>query len=170
MEIFGLIDQLEDLIKTSRRLPLSGKTMVDEEQFRKILERIRLSLPEDVEEAGRILKERDEVIERAQREVKRLIAAAEEEFNAKIKESSVTKAAEARSNTIISQAQREAEALQAKAEEQASERIQDAHQYSLGELQRLEGEISGILASVRKGLAFMEKEGSKKTALSQKKR
>ena len=58
MDIDNLMDELEDILEASWRLPLSGgKAMVDTSEVKRILEDIRLALPREVVQAKKIVDE-----------------------------------------------------------------------------------------------------------------
>ena len=50
MEIFTLLDTLEDILDKSRNLPFSGKTIVDKEELLELLKEIRLKLKDELKQ------------------------------------------------------------------------------------------------------------------------
>ena len=60
MEIFTLLDTLEDILDKSRNLPFSGKTIVDKEELLELLKEIRLKLPDELKQA-KWVKKKDNV-------------------------------------------------------------------------------------------------------------
>ena len=68
MEIFDVIDQLEDLIENSFTLPIFHKTMIDKEDFMELLSDIRLRLPEDLKKAKWVTEQRTTIMEEAHKE------------------------------------------------------------------------------------------------------
>jgi vacuolar-type H+-ATPase subunit H len=65
-----LLDALDALLNEAHRVPFSGSVMVNEQDLLQLMDRIRLSLPQDVVRAQRLLDERERVLrdtqERAQ--------------------------------------------------------------------------------------------------------
>ena len=51
MEIFDVIDQLEDIMETSFTVPLIRKSLVDKTEIMELLGELRLRLPEDLKQA-----------------------------------------------------------------------------------------------------------------------
>ena len=51
MEIFTLLDELEDILDKSRNLPFSAKTVVNKEEILDLLKEIRLKLPDELKQA-----------------------------------------------------------------------------------------------------------------------
>lgn len=67
------IDQLEDLVSSGKRVPMSRKVMVEEEEFVSILEDIRTNIPLEIRDAARVLKERERIIGEAQDQALRIV-------------------------------------------------------------------------------------------------
>ncbi|PSB58254.1 hypothetical protein [Chamaesiphon polymorphus] len=76
LDIFAVIDRLEAKILNSPRVPLTGKTIVNEEELLEQLDAIRLNLPEIVNTAQEILQYKDRLIREAQQQVQQILAQA----------------------------------------------------------------------------------------------
>jgi cell division septum initiation protein DivIVA len=74
--IFTAIDRLEETILNSPRIPLTGKTIVNEEELLEQLDLLRLNLPEIVATAQEILQYKDRLIEEAHQQVQQILAEA----------------------------------------------------------------------------------------------
>ena len=57
MEIFTLLETLEDLLEKSKQVPFSEKTIIDKNEFLDIIKEIRLKLPDELKEAKWIKEE-----------------------------------------------------------------------------------------------------------------
>jgi hypothetical protein len=73
MDIQHLVDRLEDLIDEGRHMPFSKFTMVDEEIALEIIDQMRISIPEEIEKAARILAQRDRVLAEANEQAARIL-------------------------------------------------------------------------------------------------
>ena len=51
MTVLELLEEIEDIVDTAPGLPLTGKIMVDANEVLEIVREIRLSLPDDVQQA-----------------------------------------------------------------------------------------------------------------------
>ena len=51
MEIFTLLETLEDILENSKGLPFTNKTMVDKEELLEIIKEIRIKLPDELKQA-----------------------------------------------------------------------------------------------------------------------
>jgi len=131
---------------------------VSEEELLDIIDRLRVSVPEDIQEARQLIQQRDGIMEEALVQAKKITGAAEEEFKARVRESEIVKAAQASAQKILSEAERRSEATLADAERVARTRKEDADKYTLEVLRKLNEQLSAFLASVRKGMEALEKE------------
>lgn len=74
--VFAAIDRLEDRILNSPRVPLTGKTMVDEEELLEQLDTIRAQLPAVIATAQEICQYKDRLIREARQQVQQILAEA----------------------------------------------------------------------------------------------
>ena len=51
MEIFTLLETLEDILENSRSLPFTSKSMVDKEEMLEIIKEIRIKLTDELKQA-----------------------------------------------------------------------------------------------------------------------
>ena len=67
MEIFTLLESLEDVIERSRSLPFSAKGIVDKEEILDLIKEIRLKLPDELKQAKWVKEERQRILVEAQK-------------------------------------------------------------------------------------------------------
>ena len=78
MDFEEILNALEDLVENSWTLPMSGgRTVVDSAQILEFVKEMRLNLPEEIKKSKRIIKERDDIINRARIESDGIITAAQ---------------------------------------------------------------------------------------------
>lgn len=106
MEIFTLLENLEELIENSSKVPFSSKVMVDKEELGEILEEIRLKLPDELKQAKRIKDERLNILNDAQKESADLLKEAENKIIQMVDEHVITKQAIMQKEEIIENANR----------------------------------------------------------------
>ena len=63
--LLDYLDDIEELLEKSKGFPLTGKISVDKEKLLDIVNEIRLSLPDDMRIAQRILADHDKILEDA---------------------------------------------------------------------------------------------------------
>ena len=101
-----LIDELYDVLEKGWSLPLSGgKSFVDTEEARQILDEIRQAIPAEVRKAKAIVADRAQIISEAQREAETIVRVAEEKAKTLVNQEEIVRQAQAKANDIMAQAQ-----------------------------------------------------------------
>ncbi len=141
MDIQHLVDRLEDLIDEGRHLPMTKMTMIDEEHALEIIDQMRISIPEEIDKASRVINQRDRLMAQANEEAARVVDLAREKSDQLIQRDAVVQAAQNRAANIIEQARQDAEAIRS-----------EADNYVLEVLNELEGHLIKTLTVVRNGI------------------
>jgi len=115
------LNRLEEIVLSSMRIPLTGRTLVDEDKLLEQLDFIRLSLPAVFQEALDILEQKDEILLEA------------EEYGQQVVDVAQAKRAQILAESdIVRQAQREADQLRRQVQEDCEAMMQE----TLAELER----------------------------------
>ncbi|WP_347487901.1 ATPase [Desulfoscipio sp. XC116] len=138
MELFNVINEMEELIESSPKVPMTKRVLVDEDRLLDYLDRIRASLPEELRQAKWVLQERDKVITDSKREAVRMIEDAEKQLEKKAVDSEITR-----------KAQEISEEIRLHSEEIARQIKQGAMDYADELLAGLEDKLNGILGQVQ---------------------
>ncbi len=141
MDIQHLVDRLEDLIDEGRHMPFSKFTMVDEERALEIIDQMRISIPEEIEKASRILQQRDRVLAQANEEAARILQQKRKQADEMLDQEVSVQAAQNRAANVVEQARQEAAGIMA-----------DADKYVMNVLSRLEQQLTRNLNTVRNGI------------------
>lgn len=104
MEIFTLLETLEDLLERGRNVPFSAKIIVDKEEMLDLIKEIRLKLPDELKQAKWVKEERQRILEEAQKEADDVVKEAENRIIAMIDEHEITRKAYEQKNKIIENA------------------------------------------------------------------
>ena len=123
MDIFALIERLEALVNTGQRVPFVNKIMLDEQECLDVIAQMRMSVPDEVRQARRMLQERSRIPEQARLEAERIVAIAHEQAEEILSEHGLVRAAEENARRIVDEA-----------EEQATEIQQESDQYAVRSL------------------------------------
>ena len=101
-----LIDELYDVLEKGWSLPLSGgKSFIDSEEAKQILDEIREAIPAEVRKAKAIVADRVQIISEAQREAETIVRVAEEKAKTLVNQEEIVRQAQAKANDIMAQAQ-----------------------------------------------------------------
>lgn len=101
MEIFELLETLEDIIEKSRNVPFSSKGIVDKEEMLDLIKEIRLKLPDELKQAKWVKEERQRILVEAQKEADGIVKEAENRIISMIDEHEITKKAYEKKAEII---------------------------------------------------------------------
>ncbi len=140
MDIMALIDKLEDLIATGKKVPLTNSVVVNEKDLYDIIDEVRATLPDELKQARWIVKERQEMIEEAEKEANRIIEDAREKANTLAAETEVVKRAEKQAGDILDAARVREREIRLGAEDYADEMLAN-----------LEVNLGKLLTAVQRG-------------------
>jgi cell division septum initiation protein DivIVA len=134
------IERLGELIRDARSMPLSSSALVNRQELLDIVEQLRASLPSEITRARSILRDGQEVLERAGQEAQRVLERARQE-----RERLLSK------TEIVQAAAREADRLVAEAESTAKRIRSEAEAYVEGKLANFEVVLQKTLQAVERG-------------------
>ena len=117
LDLLSLVDQLQEAVETSPRLPLSDRVMVSSDWLLDLIDAVRAAIPDDVIEAERLLQSRHRLVEDAREEAEHLLESARDQAKFMLQEHHLVKAAELKAERILSQARREADEIRESADE-----------------------------------------------------
>lgn len=75
-EILYLVDRLEELVGVGKRVPFSGKVMVEEDIFLGLIDQLRVAVPNEIKQAQRVIRERERIIAESQEEAAKILETA----------------------------------------------------------------------------------------------
>lgn len=101
MEIFTLLETLEDILEKSRNVPFTNKGIVDKDEIVEIIQEIRLKLPDELKQAKWIKEERGRILLEAQKEADGVVKEAESRIISMIDEHEITRKAYEQKAQII---------------------------------------------------------------------
>jgi hypothetical protein len=152
MEILNLIDKLEALATQSKKVPLTGKRMLGAERLLELVDQMRLAVPRGVQEAEDMLGRREQVINQALSDAKRIRAAAEIESRTRLEESEMVRSAKRRGDEILQEAEAQGRQLMERVHVELKVRRAGADDYAREALTSLEQDVEAVLKSIRHGL------------------
>ncbi len=146
-DIFKAIDRLEARILNSPRVPLTGKTMVEEEALLEQLDAIRLSLPEVVTIAQEILVYKHQIVREAQQQAQQILDEASHCADRVTNELGIVERAEQEARHIRQMAIAECEQLK----QQAILEVEQLHDCQARELGRMRQEVVAECNQIQAG-------------------
>jgi F0F1-type ATP synthase membrane subunit b/b' len=139
VDILYLVDRLEELVGVGKRVPFSGRVMVEEEQFLALVDQLRIAVPNEIKQAQRVIREREHIIAEAQDEASRILDAARKRAEYFVSQEG-----------ILNEARQQAEAILAQAEEKRKRALGEIDVYAIDQFNQVED-------ALREGLAIIDK-------------
>ncbi|HOV78531.1 MAG TPA: ATPase [Bacillota bacterium] len=140
MDLLSALNELEELIESSGKIPLTKKVVLDEDRVLDLLDRIRTTIPEEIRQAKWIIQEREKVLNDSQKEAMRILEDAQKELEKRADDSEITRQAKVLAEEIVK-----------KAETVAREMREGARGYADDILANLQESLGKILNQIEHG-------------------
>jgi F0F1-type ATP synthase membrane subunit b/b' len=133
------------MILDSPRIPLSRRTLIDEEHLLEQLDLVRLSLPEAFHEAEEIVRHKEEILLQAEQYAQEIIEAAERRAAQILNEMGILRQAEIEAQQIRQRVQQECEAAKEQTiselermRRQAQQELEEMHRLAMEECEEIQ--------------------------------
>ena len=151
MKMDMLIDELQEIIEGAITLPLSGgKTVVNTERIKEIIDEMRTNLPQEVRQAKNIAADRSNIIAKSKEEAEAIVQRAEERAKNLISQAEDKAKVLVSQNEIVKQAKQQADEIIAAANNESVKIKQAANVYVDNVLKKADYQLSENLAAVKK--------------------
>ena len=141
MDLDYLIDLLEELLDHSTRVPGTSWVVINEDEYLRLIDQLRISVPQEIKTARQIEAERDALLAAAQEQAEAMIGAARDKADQLVNEHSVLSQAEERAEEVLGVAYQEAGAIRA-----------DADSYALEVLERIAEQLEAFRRTIENGM------------------
>ncbi|MBE9228641.1 DivIVA domain-containing protein [Phormidium sp. LEGE 05292] len=141
------LNRLEEMILDSPRIPMSRRTLVDEEQLLEQLDLVRLNLPAAFAEAETIVRHKDEIILAAEQYAQQVVEAAEQRAAQIMEESAVVRQAKSEAQQLWQTVQQECQSAQ----EQTLAEIESMYREAQEELQEIRAKAIAEAEAIQNG-------------------
>lgn len=141
MDLQYLIDRLETMLRAGRRMPMTNKLMMDEQELVDLVDQMRTVLPEEIRYAKHVLREKEQILADAQAQADDILSTARRQAEGLIEREGLLRQAKAQADEIKHKAEEEAERVQVGADNYVRQVLTD-----------LSESLQRQLASINKGL------------------
>lgn len=145
MDIAGRLQQLEDIVREAKSMPLSSSVLVNKDEVLDLLQQMQEDLPDEIKQARWIVKDREDLLAKARAEGDKVIEQAHEE-----------QLRMARKEDVVVRAREEAERIFTEEDDRARAMKSEAEDYVDAKLAQFEIALRKILEdsqAATKGLA-----------------
>jgi cell division septum initiation protein DivIVA len=140
MDILALVDRIEESMDSGRSVPLMRGRLVDVEKVYEIIDEVRANFPDELKQARWIVKERQEMLEEAEKEANRILEEARDRADAMAAEQEVVRRANEQAASMIDDARAQEREIRLGAEDYADEMLAN-----------LEVNLGKLLTAVQRG-------------------
>ncbi|HEY5433230.1 MAG TPA: ATPase [Coriobacteriia bacterium] len=140
MDVMALIDRIEESMDSGRSVPLMRGRLVDIEKVYEIIDEIRGNFPDELKQARWIVKERQEMLEEAEKEANRILEEARDRAESMASEQEVVRRAAEQAASILDEARQQEREIRLGAEDYADEMLAN-----------LEVNLGKLLTAVQRG-------------------
>lgn len=137
MDIAGRLQQLEELVRDAKSMPLSSSALLNRDEVLELITQMKDSLPDEIKQARWIVKDREELLAKARRDTEAMVEAAREE-----------QLRMASHEAVVQRAQEEAQRIVQEASEDGRRLRLESEDYVDAKLAQLEGALQRILEDV----------------------
>jgi hypothetical protein len=123
MDIAARIQQLEDMIKDAKSMPLSASALLNREELLELVAGLKETLPEEVKQARWVVKDLEELLTKARRDAEGIVEKARSEQSLMLSEEAVVQESQDEAERIIANAREQARAIRLEAEDYVDGRL-----------------------------------------------
>lgn len=145
MAIEEILDEIENILVDSTRVPFTNKLVVEEDDIIRLLDELRDVLPQEIKDAAKIVSERQRILEEAQKEAQNIVDQAKVYVTKLTDENIISKQAQEQANEIVLQARKAARDLQ-----------QESVVYAEDVFKHLESNLQKALEVVQQGHSHLQ--------------
>ena len=140
MDIMALIDRIEEIIDNAGGVPFSSNKRVDPDKVYEIIDEVRANFPDELKQARWIVKERQEMLEEAEKEANRILEEARDRADSMAAEQEIVRRAAEQAAGILDDARQQEREIRLGAEDYADEMLAN-----------LEVNLGKLLTAVQRG-------------------
>ena len=116
-DVESRLQQIERMVGEAKNVPLSSSIMLNRADVEAVIAELRAVLPEELRQARWVVKERDEVLDKARRDASKMVGEAQDERARLVAKTEVVQAANREADRIIEEAKEHSRQLRLEAED-----------------------------------------------------
>ena len=139
MDVLEILDEMEETLNNSKTIPMMNKTMIDRDEFLKMVQDMRLSLPDNIKNAEWVANHKQEILMEAQKQSDVILSEAEKKIKLMVDENEIAKMAKTEADNIKTSAQKNAKEIRLGSKE-----------YADAIMEKLENDLANLMDTVKK--------------------
>jgi F0F1-type ATP synthase membrane subunit b/b' len=117
MDLAARLEQLEELIREAKSMPLSSSVLINREEVLELIAELKEAMPEELKQARWIVKDREELLAKARDEGERIVEQANEEQLRMARKEEIVVRATAEAERVVSEGEERARVMRSEAED-----------------------------------------------------
>ncbi|WP_177504060.1 ATP synthase subunit B family protein [Anaerosinus sp.] len=146
MTIEEFLDKMEQLILEAGRVPFTNKRVIEEDDLVTLLDALRRDVPNEIQDAQNIVKERNHILAEAEEEAKKIVEMAHNRADSLINDHIIAKKAQESAKDLMDATKKEREALRS-----------DAFEYADAVFSQLDQNLNTALQTIRQAHVELKK-------------
>ena len=138
MTIEEFLDKMEELILEAGRVPFTNKRVIEEDDLVTLLDALRRDVPQEIQDAQNIVKERNHIVAEAEEEAKKIIDVAHHRAESLTNDHIIAKKAQEAAKELMDATKKEREGLRG-----------DAFEYADAVFTQLDQNLNTALQTIR---------------------
>ncbi|MDO4540131.1 MAG: hypothetical protein Q4B48_03365 [Syntrophomonadaceae bacterium] len=161
-EVYRILDEMEAMLREGKKMPFaSTKTMVETVRFLECMDRLRAVLPDELEEARKVVSERERIYNEACAQADQYVEYSRSEVARIVDDSEIVRATQERAEAIMAENKAAVDALLAESNASAEQLMQDADEYTERLFSHMEKVFRRGLESLAQGKQELHQRGWK---------
>jgi len=117
MDLAARLEQLDELIREAKSMPLSSSVLVNREEALEMITEMKEALPEEIKRARWIVRDREELLAKAREEGDRIVDQAQEEQLRMARKEDIVARATVEADRVVSEGEERARVMRSEAED-----------------------------------------------------
>ena len=101
MAVNEILDEIENLVVDARRVVFTNKCIIEEDDLIRLVDDLRKSLPAEIQNAGQVMQERQQILDEAKREANKIVEQAKNYGEKLVVEHEIVKQAQNQASEIM---------------------------------------------------------------------
>lgn len=145
-DVEAKLTRLEQLVGDAKAVPLSASIMLNRAEVDGLVADLRDTLPDELTQARWVIKERDDILERARADAEQMVEDARAERDRLASEQEVARAAQAQADQLLADAREQARQMRLEAEDYVDAKLANFEvvlQKTMGAVERGRAKLRG---------------------------
>jgi cell division septum initiation protein DivIVA len=147
VDITARLQQIEELVRGAKSMPLSASVLVNQEEVLELVESAQAELPEEIKQARWVVKDREELLAKARRDGEAIVHKAQQERVRLVSQQEVVRAAQEEAERVVGEAREQARQMRLEAEDYVDAKLAQ-FEIVLGKTQQ---ELGRSMSQVKRG-------------------